>query len=227
VALTPANIDSVDTAMMDALVPLLRTQANPNNALRLLDRWAGHLSTIEALETEVLTASPAVLIGFEKESTETLEQHTGNMSGIREAVTEAHFLVIVVCQDVRVAAKVVKGARTGPPGAYALARAVKARLNNLVIDGTYHGWPLRYVGAEPFLVERGVVYSLALRFAAYYVESDAELPDDGAAPFAEVDTEFNRFGNVDLPADGTTPPPDPTNPLQNPRVVADVPIEQE
>jgi hypothetical protein len=221
-----ATLDSIDAAIMAALVPLVRTPSQTNGVIKHLDRWAGEL-TLEGIHALVLTQSPAVLVGLEREDNSSDDRSAKQVSGRREEVSRATFIVLVVAANVRQtvtpALKGTPGAFVGAAGVYALCTFVKACLTNLFIDGTHRGKPLRYVGMEPYFVEAGRVYSMAIRYTADYVETNALIPAGDEMPFDTFAANYNRVGEVD--SDGTTP--DPANPLQNPRVETDVPIPTE
>lgn len=222
------DVDTIETAIMAALQPLLMTPSNPGGVLRLLDRWAGEVNTLAGVHSAVLGKTPAILLAVERERFHDTDGVVRRIGGARETVAEVTFVVFVIVTDVRDIAAVVKG----PKGAYKLGVLVKAALNNLFIAGLYQGRPLKLESVQPYFVERGVVYVQAIRFSAEYALPDAEIPDTdvswGAVAMDTAHVDVNRVGTIEEPEGGYVAPIGATldTPAQNPRNELDVPIDQ-
>lgn len=225
------TVDSIDDAIMSALVPLVKTSANPSGVVLLLERFAMDSPDAEKLGAYVMNRTPAILVGLQDEEGAEFRGLSKAVHGPSEATTTCKFSVLVVVQDVRQPVdRALKGNPSGTyygaAGCYKLMGLVKARLVNLALTGTWHDWPLHYEGMKPFVTEAGKLYAYELTFSAMYVEADAPQPVMDATPFDTFAANFNRVGTAEQ-TNGTPPPPDPSNPLQNPRDSIQQPIVHE
>lgn len=231
------DVDGVILAIMRALFPLVRSAAQPNGVFKLLDHWAGEVAQGEELHQAVLNSLPACLVAFEGEVDVSSERTKARrISGGGQFIARGTYTVLVCVTDVRGASATLTGQAkpptapaapmtnfVGPPGAYRLKSLVEEALCSLEIEGLYRGEHLFFLDAKPYHVQRGSHYVLAVRFTADRVLPDAPEPTTDAVAFNRFTETLNREGTVDDA--GTTP--DPDNPLQNPRVLGDMPIDTE
>jgi hypothetical protein len=221
--------DAIDAALFTELTKLVYSTSNTGGVVKHLDRYSGEITSAEAMHQLVLNSTPCLLLGLEREDGADEDGEAAKqVSGRREEITRSTFAVLVAVQDVRQqqtpALKGTAGAYVGAAGCYKLMGAVKGKLNNLFIDGTYKGRPVKYVSGEPYYIERGKLYVYKLAFHALFVEADADIPTGDETPFTEFKGNVNREGTTEL--SDNTPPPDPDNPNQNPRNQLDVTIDQ-
>lgn len=190
-----ATLDAIETALF-ARLATLKKSATPAGPFVLVDRWAGQVTQQEDVDEATLGKAPAALLAYDSSSTESASTET--ILDEAETVERHVFRVYVTVQDTRGDQKALKGT-TGQTGALACVHAVKAALTALGIAGVSE--PVRLVGSQPWLIDRGVQQTYVVRFAvrALLDTSGAEAADEPAsAPFETMTGTNGPAGLADL-----------------------------
>ncbi len=190
-----ATLDAIETALF-ARLATLKKSATPAGPFTLVDRWAGQVTQLEGVDAATLGKAPAALLAYESSATEGASFE----SILDEAETiERHlFRVYVTVQDTRGDEKTLKGT-TGQTGALACVHSVKAALTALGITNVSE--PVRLVGSQPWLIDRGVQQTYVVRFAvrALLDTTATEAADEPASvPFETMTGENGPEDLTDL-----------------------------
>lgn len=187
-----ATLDAIDTALF-ARLATLKKSATPAGPFTLIDRWAGQVTQQEGVDETTLGKAPAALLAYESSTTESASGET--ILDEAETIERHLFRVYVTVQDTRGDQKTLKGT-TGQTGALACVHAVKAALTGLAI--TDAGEPVRLVGSQPWLVERGVQHTYVVRFSVRAV-LDTTATESASEPASEpFETMTGENGPEDL-----------------------------
>jgi len=196
-------------AIVDAVLKLRGDTVSLSKPFRRVAHWQGELDSIDVLSKAIVPTTPTALVAFKGTDVKSNpDEQSVDAAGFVEAVAVSSFIVFVATSDTRAPGDAVKAVTPASVGAYACASAVANALNNLRIANTYQDQPLRVVGVEPYLVQPGVVYVLAVTVTAAHVLDDAALtePFDGdATEFTDTDTIIKRVGLYDDGTDVITP----------------------
>ena len=193
-----ATLDAIETALF-ARLATLKKSATPAGPFVLVDRWAGQATQQEGVDEATLGKAPAALLAYESSATEGpggAEAET--ILDEAETIERHSFRVYVTVQDTRGDEKTLKGT-TGQTGALACVHAVKTALTALAITNVNE--PVRLVGSQPWLIDRGIQQTYVVRFVVRAVldTSVTEVAAEPAAVPLETMTGTNGpDGAVDL-----------------------------
>lgn len=190
-----ATLDAIETALFTRLATLKKS-ATPAGPFTLVDRWAGQVTQQEGVDEATLGKAPAALLAYESSTTESASAET--ILDEAETIERHLFRVYVTVQDTRGDEKTLKGT-TGQTGALACVHAVKSALTALGITNVSE--PVRLVGSQPWLIDRGVQQTYVVRFAvrALLDTASTEAADEPASvPFETMTGENGPEDLTDL-----------------------------
>jgi len=180
-----ATLAGVDAALYTALATLVATPITTAKPFASLIRFVGPVPG-EGLPAAKL---PCIALRFDEETSD----FDVNTVADAESASVATWSVLVQVDDPQDIDRgmVGNGTTKGATGILRLAVTVQGVLNALVIDGTYRGRRVKYLGTRPEQVVRNGLYVYAIRFAARLYPPIASTTDDS------VDIDEVR-GNINL-----------------------------
>lgn len=195
----PATIDSIEDALFAQLATLAPT------TFKFVGRFAGEPSQ-ERLSEATTGITPAALLTIESDEPIVGTEVNTLVGGLVSQDSRAIWRVLIVLEDPRGDTEAAKTAGT-QLGYLALAKAVRAALSGLEIEGLVDMDVVRYAGIRPVRIDHGMLYVHAARFRTDYPSDLIDAPLTGT-PLEQIDLDIDL-----VDTDG-----DPQNPLAQIRV---------